>query len=323
MALTIASLHSQLLIILVGSLALFLAIIQPSLAHSRKLIVESPEKAADSDRFGSLDDVRRYLERFGYKEKPFEYPNGATGDTLTTESSLYEAISLYQQKNHLKVTGKLDTETAARMRTPRCGMPDIIPSGRKGGSTAAGHHHHGTSKHGKLLHVVGHYNYFANMSPWTKSEITYSFTSTVPLVSLENLRAICNRAFQRWAAVTPFQFREAGEGDPEADITIGFYTGDHGDGVPFDGPGNVWAHAFAPQDGRLHFDGSEQWSTSTPTLDETDLESVALHEIGHTLGLAHTADQDAVMYAYIGQGDVKRELQQDDINGIRALYPSK
>ncbi|KAK4755957.1 hypothetical protein SAY87_009714 [Trapa incisa] len=290
MALTIASLHSQLLIILVGSSALFLAIIQPSLAHSRKLIVESPEKAADSDHFASLADVRRYLERFGYKEKPFEYPNGATGDTLTTESSLYEAISLYQQKNHMKVTGKLDTETAARMRTPRCGMPDIIPSGRKGGSTAAGHHHHGTSKHGKLLHVVGHYNYFDNMSPWTKSEITYSFTSTVPLVSLENLRAICNRAFQRWAAVTPFQFREAGEGDP---------------------------------DGRLHFDGSEQWSTSTPTLDETDLESVALHEIGHTLGLAHTADQGAVMYAYNGPGDVKRELQQDDINGIRALYPSK
>ncbi|KAK4798099.1 hypothetical protein SAY86_030425 [Trapa natans] len=316
-----ANLHSQLLLLLILVASLFLAIIQPSLAHSRKLILQSPQKAADTHHFGSLNEVRLYLERFGYKEKRLD--NNLIQDTLTTESSLYAAISLYQQKNHLNVTGKLDPETVVRMMTPRCGMPDIFPSGRKGGSAAAGHqHHHGTSRHGKLLHVVGHYKLFDNMSPWTRSEITYNFTSTVLLVSLEDLRAICGRAFQRWAAVTRFQFREAGEGE-QADITIGFYTGDHGDGFPFDGPGHVWAHAFAPQDGRLHFDGSELWSTATPTMDETDLESVALHEIGHTLGLAHTTDQDAVMYAYIGRGVVKRELQQDDIDGIRALYPSK
>ncbi|KAK4798311.1 hypothetical protein SAY86_030637 [Trapa natans] len=302
-----ANLHSQLLLLLILVASLFLAIIQPSLAHSRKLILQSPKEVADSHHFGSLNDVRLYLERFGYKEKPLD--NDLTKDTLTTESSLYAAISLYQKTNHLNVTGKLDSETVARMMTPRCGMPDVFPSGGKGGSS-------------KLLHVVGRYKAFDNMIPWTKVNITYTFATTIPLVSLEALRKSCQGAFQHWAAVTPFHFLEAGKGE-HGDLTIGFYSGDHGDGSPFDGPGHVWAHAFAPQDGRVHFDGSEQWSTTTPTSEEIDLESVALHEIGHALGLNHSTDQNAVMYAYIGQGVVKRELQQDDIDGIKSIYPPK
>lgn len=292
-------------LLLVGSLALFLAI-HPSLAHSRKL--KSPEKAS----FGSPDEVKRYFERFGYKER-VEQPDAAAGDAVN-ELSLEAAIRLYQEKNHLKVTGKLDSETVAIMKTPRCGMPDIVREPAKGG-------HHNSKQAGKF-HAVVHYNFFESMYPWTQRELKYTFTSTIPSVSSEDLRAICARAFQRWAAVSPFQFREAEEGE-QADIRIGFYVGDHGDNNPFDGPRGVWAHAFAPRDGRLHFDGSEQWSTATPTMYQTDLESVALHEIGHTLGLGHSSDVDAVMYAYINQGDVKRELQQDDINGIQALYPSK
>ncbi|OWM75974.1 hypothetical protein CDL15_Pgr009619 [Punica granatum] len=34
-------------------------------------------------------------------------------------------------------------------------------------------------------------------------------------------------------------------------------------------------------------------------------------------------DQSAIMYAYLRAGLVKRDIQQDDVNGIRALYPSK
>ncbi|OWM85825.1 hypothetical protein CDL15_Pgr012075 [Punica granatum] len=266
-----------------------------------------------STKIPSLNEVKGYLQAYGYMERSEDHPTGTSGDSPITESSLKPAIRMYQEWNHLEVTGKLNSETIARMMTPRCGTPDIVRIPDKGV--------HHESKPGKFR-VVAHYSFFKNMNPWSQRQLTYSFTSTIPSVPIGDLRAICTRAFQHWAAVSPFQFREAGQGEV-ANIMIGFYTGDHGDGYPFDGLGHTWAHAFSPRDGRLHYDGSENWSISTPTTDQTDLESVTLHEIGHTLGLAHSQDPDAVMYAYINTGVIKRQLQQDDINGIQALYPSK
>jgi len=55
-------------------------------------------------------------------------------------------------------------------------------------------------------------------------------------------------------------------------------------------------------------------------MDQIDLESVAVHEIGHLLGLDHSSDSNAVMYSKIPPGTVKRDLAQDDIDGIHALY---
>lgn len=89
-------------------------------------------------------------------------------------------------------------------------------------------------------------------------------------------------------------------------------------GYPFDGEGGVLAHAFAPSDGRLHFDEEE---TFTDLSEQgTNLLHVAVHEIGHNLGLRHSSVRDAVMYpAYLGyKPDLK--LHSDDISGIQSLY---
>lgn len=49
-----------------------------------------------------------------------------------------------------------------------------------------------------------------------------------------------------------------------------------------------------------------------------DLFTVAAHEVGHALGLAHSSVSSAVMYAtYSG---IKSTLRTDDISGIKALY---
>lgn len=51
---------------------------------------------------------------------------------------------------------------------------------------------------------------------------------------------------------------------------------------------------------------------------QVDLETSALHEMGHLLGLGHSSDPDAVMFAYYS--GVRRKLNQNDVDGILALY---
>ncbi|MDD0148443.1 matrixin family metalloprotease, partial [Shigella flexneri] len=56
-----------------------------------------------------------------------------------------------------------------------------------------------------------------------------------------------------------------------------------------------------------------------PVPNAFDVETVAIHEIGHLLGLGHSNVREAIMFPSIGAGQTKN-LHADDINGIRALY---
>jgi hypothetical protein len=70
----------------------------------------------------------------------------------------------------------------------------------------------------------------------------------------------------------------------------------------------------------VHFDDSEHlWSIGAVT-DAYDVETVALHEIGHILGLQHSTVSGAVMAPTISSRSTLRSLQPDDIAGIRSLY---
>jgi hypothetical protein len=60
-------------------------------------------------------------------------------------------------------------------------------------------------------------------------------------------------------------------------------------------------------------------ATTPPPSGAYDLQSILTHEGGHFLGLAHSADSTAVMYAFYHAGSTT--LQPDDISGICSIYP--
>ncbi|KAH9747899.1 hypothetical protein KPL70_004857 [Citrus sinensis] len=94
-------------------------------------------------------------------------------------------------------------------------------------------------------------------------------------------------SFLTWSKYTPFSYEFVQDYDA-ADVKISFQRGDHGDGYPFDGPGpyNLLAHSFPPTDGRFHYDGDENWTVGA-VPGAVDMQTVALHELRHVLGLAH------------------------------------
>jgi hypothetical protein len=75
----------------------------------------------------------------------------------------------------------------------------------------------------------------------------------------------------------------------------------------------------------VHFDivfnGQQNWS-SNPSRWQFDIESIALHEFGHSLGLAHSTHGQAVMYRSVSAGKRQRQLTSDDLSGAAALYPA-
>lgn len=78
-------------------------------------------------------------------------------------------------------------------------------------------------------------------------------------------------AFDLWSKYSSLRFVRAY--DPDADIIIAFGAGHHGDRFPFDGPGNVLAHAFYPYEmsdfgGDIHFDNDENWRENAEQLSE-------------------------------------------------------
>lgn len=257
-----------------------------------------------------INDLKTYLQRFGYLNKYNTNNANANHDEDDFDDLLESAIKTYQANYHLKPTGELDANTVSQMMMPRCGVPDIVNRT----TTTTG----GKKKHRRdPFHTVSHYTFFTGSPKWSKTHLTYTFLPGTP----EAAKSPVAGAFAQWASSTPFTFSEA-QPNTKADITIDFRKGDHGDGGTnsiFDGPGGTIAHAFSPPDGRFHYDSDETYAVGA-TPGAFDYETVALHEIGHLLGLDHEPGiSEAIMYPSISRG-VTKGLNQDDINGIRALY---
>ncbi|XP_004689108.1 PREDICTED: interstitial collagenase isoform X1 [Condylura cristata] len=235
-----------------------------------------------------METVQKYLENY--------YNLNIDGEHIKKQKShdtLAEKLKQMQEFFGLKVTGKPDVETLKMMKQPRCGVSDM----------------------------AFRFKLTPGNPRWEHTHLTYRIENYTPDLPTADVDHAINKAFQLWSRVSPLTFSRVFQG--QADIMLSFVWGDHRDNSPFDGPNGNLAHAFQPGPGiggDVHFDEEERWTTDSRNY---NLYRVAAHELGHSLGLSHSTDIGALMYPnYIFSGDV--QLNQDDINGIQALYgPSK
>lgn len=128
-----------------------------------------------------------------------------------------------------------------------------------------------------------------------------------------------------WSSNSVLTFEEVSE--PEsADIVISFEAPYHSSIDPFPMENDILGHAFRPGaglGGDVHLSEDLEWDFNVlygeqPSRGARSFFAVILHELGHSIGLDHSRNPNAVMY--FSYSKTTGILSADDIEGIQHIY---
>jgi hypothetical protein len=182
---------------------------------------------------------------------------------------------------------------------------------------------------------------------WPQTPVRYfvSEDSNAPGVGISDFEAAVARAFAQWQAVPTaaisYQYggrTAAHPGEDDGSSTLGFASHPEMDGVLASTSFLIDTTAGTLIESDIFFNTAFQWSVApNGETGRYDLESIALHEIGHFSGLGHSAlgeteltpggrrvlSSGAVMFpiAFTAGSVAGRTLRADDIAGISDIYP--
>lgn len=218
-----------------------------------------------------------------------------------SEDKIKQGILKLQTDAGLEKTGIMDKNTIKIINTPRCGVK--------------------SSFNERVKRFVTFKGFDTIKNKRNETVIKWFVDNTVKLQQLDNsiIQTTINYAFEIWANTSLLYFEKVSV-EKEANIVIKFVKGDHGDGFPFDGPGQVLGHAFYPGSqlgGQVHLDLDEEWSVYGYN-NTINLLHTSIHELGHALGLGHSSQNKSIMYAWYNPSIMK--LSDDDKFAINDLY---
>ncbi|KAE8628439.1 hypothetical protein XENTR_v10000015 [Xenopus tropicalis] len=273
---------------------------------------------------------------------------------LTLNPRFNGALRRFQEANKLEVTGRLDAATIMAMNVPRCGVPDHrVPEGvgaqpedpEENGSTTLSINSESAEENrdtyeesaeeyqerGQALGLPAKRQVRRKRSQLLKAGAKRAAFSKLTLkwrllgegysvwLSKEQQRYILRLAFRMWSEVVPLNFQEDLSSPAQLiDIKLGFGTRRHlGCSQLFDDMGREFAHAW--QLGDIHFNDDEHF---VPPNSEhgISLLKVAVHEIGHVLGLSHMNHLGSVMQPNYIPANGKMELGWTDRRAIQKIY---
>jgi peptidoglycan hydrolase-like protein with peptidoglycan-binding domain len=236
--------------------------------------------------------VQDYLTRYGYFPNPelaLEFPSWRPIVAVTPERGVYDeateaAVTAMQRSYGLDRTGVVDADTLAMMQRPRCAHPD-----------------------GEQPLDPSH-KFSTQGSRWTTRSVSWRLNmGNERDISAADVQSALRAAFDEVTFASGLSFPQI---TGTADIEVSFKDIGSRDAA--------LAQAYFPstdaRGGDLEFNVNRTWN-------KLEVQSIGLHELGHSMGLLHSSLTQSVMFpSTTSAASSRTTLSNDDQLGLRVVY---